>query len=138
MPLPSLTGAKSIRRLPGTESASYQVETLVVPSFSYSVVFCTKVSVLYQDLPYFFCMAWIRSSVVLILLACATGAANSIRHTISKVQRIFDLSSSIMNAGNHALYSIDESSVLDAKIAKRQSSNNGAVIVALSGILLSH
>src|SRR3989442_5573101 len=95
MPLPSLTGVKSIRRLPGTESASYQVETLVVPSFSYSVVFWTKVALLYHDLPYFFCMAAIRSSVVLILLACAAGAANNIKDRISRRERIFGFSSSM-------------------------------------------
>src|SRR6266576_1371589 len=88
MPLPSLTGAKSIRRLPGTESASYQVETLVVPSFSYSVVFCTKVAVLYHELRYFFCIAWIKSSVVLILFTGIGGKTNGSKPRINKTYRI--------------------------------------------------
>jgi len=57
--------------------------------FNRSILFilgglCTKVAVLYQDLPYFFCMAAIRSSVVVILLACTVGAANNIKGKISR------------------------------------------------------
>src|SRR6266542_739729 len=87
MPLPSLTGVKSILSEPGTESASYQVETFVVPSLSYSVVFWTNVAVLYQDLPYFFCISWIRSSLVLIFAAQVTGTI-AITQRVNRIERI--------------------------------------------------
>src|SRR5690242_3173828 len=72
MPLPSVVGVKSMRKLPGTDIASYQVSTLDVPSGSKFVVSCTKVAVLYHDFPYFFCMVAISSFVFEIFAYDAT------------------------------------------------------------------
>src|SRR5947209_7387179 len=45
-----------MRKLPGTESASYHVSTFLWPSLSMFVVFCTNVAVLYHNFAYFFCI----------------------------------------------------------------------------------
>src|SRR5437016_14300750 len=81
-----------MRNEPGSNIASYHVSTFWLPSLSMFVVFCTKVAVLYQDFAYFFCIAWTRSSVVLILAAKVVGAHTS-RTSRGKVIRcIFDVS----------------------------------------------
>src|ERR1041385_7975105 len=69
MPFPSFVGVKSMRRDPGRDIASYQISTLRLPSLSMFVVFCTKVAVLYQDFAYFFCIAAMSSSVLVIVAA---------------------------------------------------------------------
>src|SRR6266545_5249809 len=83
IPFPALMGSKSMRSWPGIEIASYQTATFFVPSFSKSVVTCLKVVFLYQIFAYFFCMAAIKSSPVLIFAALAAGASRNIPHRIN-------------------------------------------------------
>src|ERR1043166_3117361 len=77
--------------LPGIEIASYQIADFLLPSLSKSVVICLNVVVLYQLFTYFFRMAAMRSSLVLIALACAT-AANASTPQISNKKRIIQFS----------------------------------------------
>src|SRR6185295_18610215 len=84
MPLPAFVGVKSIRKLPGTDIASYQVSTLDVPSGSKFVVSCTKVAVLYHDFPYFCCMAAISSFVFEIF---AYGVEGSVSREIATIKK---------------------------------------------------
>src|ERR1044072_6809567 len=99
MPLPFLVGVKSMRKLPGTERASYQISILLVPSCSKLVVFCTNVAVLYQDFEYFFCMAWTRSSVVVILAANVSALTIKMRNAKkTKCGKIFVIDMIICSA----------------------------------------
>src|SRR5438552_14263831 len=93
MPLPSFVGVKSILSEPGRDIASYHVSTFLFPSLSMLVVFCTKVAVLYQDFAYFFCIAWTRSSVAVILAARVTGAISSVTQIAETTNRIARFSS---------------------------------------------
>src|SRR5690242_2748128 len=83
MPLPSLVGVKSMRKLPGTDIASYHVSTFDVPSGCTFVVCCTNVAVLYQVFPYFFCIAAI-SSLVFEIFAYAVAGNSSKEAATSK------------------------------------------------------
>src|ERR1700687_4811654 len=78
-----------MRKLPGTESASYQISTFLFPSLSMLVVFCTKVAVLYQDFAYFFCIPATKSAFVLILaLLYDSGAINNVTDSKSENRRM--------------------------------------------------
>src|SRR5437879_5497106 len=80
-----------MRKLPGTESASYHVSTFLWPSLSMLVVFCTNVAVLYQDFACFFCIAWMSCSAVVILTAKAVGASARMKLVMRKTRYISNL-----------------------------------------------
>src|ERR1043165_5881177 len=102
MPLPSLVGVKSMRKLPGTDIASYHFSIFDVPSGSTFVVRCTNVAVLYHDFPYFFCIAAI-SSLVFEIFAYAV-AGNSSKEVATSKKKNFII---VPRSGDSNLRSLD-------------------------------